>query len=62
MLLAQADIQGGQHADNLSLVAVRWEEGYSRRSSDFDPDDVARHDSPPRSTTVGAATRRHKTD
>jgi serine/threonine protein phosphatase PrpC len=28
MLLGQADIRGGPHADNLSIVAVRWEDSY----------------------------------
>ena len=28
MLLGQADIRGGPHADNLSVVAVRWEDSY----------------------------------
>jgi serine/threonine protein phosphatase PrpC len=28
MLLNQADIRGGPHADNLSVVAVRWEDKY----------------------------------
>jgi serine/threonine protein phosphatase PrpC len=28
MLLNQADIRGGPHADNLSVVAVRWEDNY----------------------------------
>ena len=28
MLLGQADARGGPHADNLSIVAVRWEDSY----------------------------------
>jgi serine/threonine protein phosphatase PrpC len=28
MLLSQAEIKGGPHGDNLSVVAVRWEESY----------------------------------
>ena len=28
MLLGQADIRGGQNADNLSIVVVRWEDSY----------------------------------
>lgn len=28
MLLGQADIRGGPHADNLSIVVVRWEDSY----------------------------------
>jgi len=28
MLLGQADIRGGPNADNLSIVAVRWEDSY----------------------------------
>ena len=28
MLLSQAETKGGQHGDNLSVVAVRWEEAY----------------------------------
>ena len=28
MLLGQADTRGGPHADNLSVVAVRWEDSY----------------------------------
>ena len=29
MLLNQAEIRGGPHADNLSMVAVRWEDSYA---------------------------------
>ena len=28
MLLNQADIRGGPNADNLSVIAVRWEDSY----------------------------------
>jgi len=28
MLLSQAEVKGGPHGDNLSVVAVRWEESY----------------------------------
>ncbi len=33
MLLAQAEIKGGPHGDNLSVVAVRWEESYVEPSA-----------------------------
>lgn len=33
MLLAQAEIKGGAHGDNLSAVAVRWEETYVDEAS-----------------------------
>ncbi len=33
MLLAQAEIKGGAHGDNLSAVAVRWEEAYVDEAS-----------------------------
>jgi hypothetical protein len=40
MLLSQAEVKGGPHGDNLSVVAVRWEETYTddASSSHFDPD------------------------
>ena len=34
MLLGQADIRGGPHADNLSIVAVRWEGSYIQEGAD----------------------------
>ena len=33
MLLSQADIRGGPNADNLSIVAVRWEDSYREEGS-----------------------------
>jgi serine/threonine protein phosphatase PrpC len=33
MLLSQAEIKGGAHGDNLSAVAVRWEESYVEDAS-----------------------------
>ena len=33
MLLGQADIRGGPNADNLSIVAVRWEDSYREEGS-----------------------------
>ena len=33
MLLSQAEAKGGQHVDNLSVVAVRWEETYLDEAS-----------------------------
>ena len=33
-LLNQADIRGGPHADNLSAIAVRWEDSYVEPGSD----------------------------
>ena len=33
MLLGQADIRGGPNADNLSIVAVRWEDTYREEGS-----------------------------
>ena len=32
-LLAQAETKGGPHCDNLSVVAVRWEENYVEESA-----------------------------
>jgi len=32
-LLAQAEIRGGPHADNLSIVTVRWEDSYVEESA-----------------------------
>ena len=48
MLLGQADIRGGPNADNLSIVAVRWEDSYREEGSSpssvvLDAIDVARH-------------------
>ena len=34
MVLAQAEVRGGPSADNLSVVAVRWEDSYVDESSD----------------------------
>ena len=33
MILNQAEIKGGQHGDNLSVVAVRWEDTYVEEAS-----------------------------
>lgn len=33
MLLAQAELRGGPHADNLSIVAARWEDSYVEHPS-----------------------------
>lgn len=33
LLLSQAEIKGGPHGDNLSVVAVRWEESYIEEAS-----------------------------
>jgi serine/threonine protein phosphatase PrpC len=33
MLLSQAEVKGGAHGDNLSAVAVRWEESYVEDAS-----------------------------
>jgi hypothetical protein len=33
MLLAQAETKGGSHGDNLSAVAVRWEDTYVDEAS-----------------------------
>ncbi|HSG21956.1 MAG TPA: PP2C family serine/threonine-protein phosphatase [Azonexus sp.] len=33
MLLAQAEVKGGPHGDNLSVVAVRWEDSYVEEES-----------------------------
>lgn len=33
MLLSQAEIKGGVHGDNLSVVAVRWEQSYDEDAS-----------------------------
>lgn len=33
MILNQAEIKGGQHGDNLSVVAVRWEDAYVEEAS-----------------------------
>lgn len=33
MLLGQAEIRGGQYGDNLSVVAVRWEDNYIEEAS-----------------------------
>jgi len=33
MLLDQAEIKGGIHGDNLSVVAVRWEDSYVEDAS-----------------------------
>lgn len=33
MLLTQAEVRGGPHGDNLSAVAVRWEESYVEEAS-----------------------------
>ncbi|MDP3540153.1 MAG: protein phosphatase 2C domain-containing protein [Azonexus sp.] len=33
MLLTQAEVRGGTHGDNLSAVAVRWEESYVEEAS-----------------------------
>ena len=33
MLLSQAEAKGGAHVDNLSVVAVRWEETYLDEAS-----------------------------
>jgi PPM family protein phosphatase len=33
MLLSQAEVKGGPHGDNLSVVAVRWEESYVEEAS-----------------------------
>ena len=33
MLLSQAEIKGGAHGDNLTAVAVRWEESYVEDAS-----------------------------
>ncbi|OMG53023.1 phosphatase [Azonexus hydrophilus] len=33
MLLAQAEVKGGAHGDNLSVVAVRWEDNYIEAAS-----------------------------
>ncbi len=35
-LLDQAEAGGGSHADNLSIVAVRWEQSYADEASDGD--------------------------
>ena len=35
MLLSQAETKGGSHGDNLSAVAVRWEEAYVDDASSF---------------------------
>ncbi|MEI7612163.1 MAG: protein phosphatase 2C domain-containing protein [Betaproteobacteria bacterium] len=35
LLLNQADIRGGPYADNLSIVAVRWEDSYIEPGSSF---------------------------
>jgi serine/threonine protein phosphatase PrpC len=33
MILNQAEVKGGQHRDNLSVVAVRWEDAYVEEAS-----------------------------
>ena len=33
MILNQADVKGGPHRDNLSVVAVRWEDAYVEEAS-----------------------------
>ena len=33
MLLEQAEIKGGEYGDNLSVVAVRWEDTYVEEAS-----------------------------
>jgi hypothetical protein len=62
MLLAQAEVRAGPHGDNLSVVAVRWEDTYveRRKQRDFDQDHAAMK-SPP-SSKNSAATRAYKSD
>ena len=44
MLLSQAEIKGGAHGDNLSAVAVRWEESYVEDASSSVSTQTMTHD------------------
>jgi hypothetical protein len=42
-LLAEAEVKGGPHGDNLSVVAVRWEDSYVEEESSA----ISHHDHDP---------------
>jgi len=44
MLLSQAEVKGGAHGDNLSAVAVRWEESYVEDASSSVSTQTMTHD------------------
>ena len=44
LLLAQAETRGGPHGDNLSAVAIRWEENYTEQDEQVSTQTMALHE------------------
>jgi hypothetical protein len=44
MLMAQAEVKGGPHGDNLSVVAIRWEESPEDSESSISTQTMALHE------------------